>query len=304
MTISKIILVCRELDRLCEFYRRAFGFVQAEQTKVTDPAFGTLIGVPGAQARVAALRLGRQLIEVVEIAPHGRRYPAEVQGWSPLFQHFAIVVSDIDVAYARLREVDGWTAISRAGPQTLPLSSGGVTAFKFRDPEGHPLELIAFPSVGIPRPWRGQANGIHLGIDHSAISVADTGRSVAFYAQFGLQRVGGSENFGPEQERLDNIRDAHVTVTALADSQSSPPHLELLCYRGNFDRGTVIAGANDVAATRLVLESSDRRTFQALIASNEAALVAGPVELDSGTLYAMLHDPDGHLLHLQTQSGK
>ena len=47
--------------------------------------------------------------------------------------------------YARLSAHAGWTTISTDGPQLLPASSGGVTAYKFRDPEGHPLELIAFP---------------------------------------------------------------------------------------------------------------------------------------------------------------
>ena len=35
-----------------------------------------------------------------------------------------------------------FTTISRNGPEALP---GGVVAFKFRGPDGHPLELIQFP---------------------------------------------------------------------------------------------------------------------------------------------------------------
>lgn len=38
----------------------------------------------------------------------------------------------------------------------LPESSGGVTAFKFRDPDGHPLELLAFPDGKVPSRWGAQ----------------------------------------------------------------------------------------------------------------------------------------------------
>ena len=108
------------------------------------------------------------------------------------FQHFAIVVADMALAYRRLCSVSGWTAISIDGPQRLPPSSGGVSAFKFRDPDGHPLELLAFPDGRWPAQWRARSNGdLALGIDHSAISVSDSARSIAFYQAWvcGWRRV-------------------------------------------------------------------------------------------------------------------
>ena len=47
-------------------------------------------------------------------------------------------------AWRRARDA-GAAPISREGPVTLPRSAGGVTAVKFRDPEGHPLEFLQFP---------------------------------------------------------------------------------------------------------------------------------------------------------------
>ena len=105
------------------------------------------------------------------------------------FQHFAIVVSDMDLALAQLRGAPGWTPISIGGPQRLPQRSGGVTAFKFQDPDGHPLELLAFPEHAVPPHWTERsAYGIFLGIDHSAISVRDTAISTAFYQSLGFSR--------------------------------------------------------------------------------------------------------------------
>ena len=89
-------------------------------------------------------------------------------------------------AYARLAAQPGWNTISTDGPQVLPASSGGVTAYKFRDPEGHPLELLAFPPDAIPARWQKVSATGCLGIDHSAISVVDTDQSIKFYERLGL----------------------------------------------------------------------------------------------------------------------
>src|SRR5262249_25717905 len=76
-----------------------------------------------------------------------------------------------------------FTPISVGGPQILPPRNGSVRAFKFRDPDGHPLELLYFPP-GQGRPiWHQQArDDTFLGIDHSAIGISDTSVSLAFYA--------------------------------------------------------------------------------------------------------------------------
>jgi hypothetical protein len=53
-----------------------------------------------------------------------------------------------------------------------------VTAFKFRDHDGHPLELLAFPEGRVPGPGRtANGTGPFLGVDHTAIAVRDTARS-------------------------------------------------------------------------------------------------------------------------------
>ncbi len=185
-------------------------------------------------------------------------------GWSPLFQHCAIRVADMAAAMARLDRVGGWRPISTDGPQTLPPNTGGVTAFKFRDPDGHPLELLAFPDR--------RDGPLFAGIDHSAISVADVGRSIAFYEALGLRVAGRSLNAGIEQSRLDAIDGATVDVVSLALPSGTPPHVELLGYRGAFDRAAWPPVAiDDVVSTALVFESG-RSTA------------------------ATLRDPDGHVL--------
>ena len=284
--ITALRLVTADAARLAAFYADAFGFVPAPPPTDDLAAVARLLGLDG-HVHASALRLGRQTIELLTVAPAGRPYPAGSGSADTVFQHAALVVSDMDAAMARLSAVPGWTPISTHGPERLPASSGGVTAFKFRDPEGHPLEFLAFPAEAMPAAWRETGAGPCLGFDHSAIAVADTAASLTFYASLGLSRDTGSLNHGPTQSRMDAVRDAVVEVTGLGVS-GAPPHLELLCYRNGTVRTPT--AANDVAATQVAFAVADRATLDAL--ADEVA------DLGNGRCAALLRDPDGHRLWL------
>jgi catechol 2,3-dioxygenase-like lactoylglutathione lyase family enzyme len=123
--------------------------------------------------------------------------------------------------------------ISCEGPQRLPVASGGVVAFKFRDPDGHPLELIGFPpGMGNAR-WHGRGrSGATIGIDHFALSVSAIEQSIAFYQRtFGFNIDARQVNSGPEQGRLDGLKAPIVEIVAMSSGESDTPHLELLAYR-------------------------------------------------------------------------
>jgi catechol 2,3-dioxygenase-like lactoylglutathione lyase family enzyme len=240
--------------RLSEFYQCALDFRVHETGRLSGPDFDRLMGVIGGASAIS-LGLGDSVVELLQFDRPGRPYPADIASSDLTFQHFAIVVANIQRAYQRLVSVGGWTAISTDGPQQLPASSGGVTAFKFRDPDGHPLELLAFPDRQMPEHWQARSSGsLFLGIDHSAISVADSAASIAFYQGLGLCVATRSLNTGPEQELLDAVNHAQVEVTALEPKQSTP-HVELLCYRSARCSEQSVVRSNDVAATRLVFEA-------------------------------------------------
>ena len=186
-------------------------------------------------------------------------------GW---FQHLALVTNDITAAHARLTGTADWDAITTGGaPVQLPQSSGGVTAFKFRDPEGHPLELLAFPEGNTPPHWAASvAAGPCIGIDHSAIVVTDAGASIAFYEGFGLAVSSRSRNQGPEQQALDGDRIVEVDVTGLSHDGATP-HLELLAYAAPTVRPGK-AGPADIACTRSVLTYAE--------AGQSACILADP----------------------------
>ena len=67
-----------------------------------------------------------------------------------------------------------------------------------------------------------------LGIDHTALAVSNTGRSIRFYRRLGLRVAYRSRNFGPAQARLDGLPGARAGITGLRSPASSGPGIELL----------------------------------------------------------------------------
>lgn len=250
--VHHLRLCCAQAKSMAHFYESALGFRQLAVEHLSGARAQERFGVAGRTLRIT-LELGAQQVKLLQFVDQpGRAYPAGTRASDLIFQHFAIVVSDMADAMIQLGATAGWTAITTGGPQPLPASSSGVTAFKFRDPEGHPLELLEFPPNAIPPRWQHVPGyGPFLGIDHSAISVADSARSVAFYASLGLAISGRSVNDGPAQARLDGLADPVVDVIAMRPG-GEPPHLELLGYRNTSQARSLELRSNDVAATCVV----------------------------------------------------
>ena len=258
--IAGFRLVTEDAGKLARFFVEAFGASVTEPKPISSAELARLeLSGGGTRTR---LRVGDQWIDLDRYERAGRPYPAGVGGNDTCFQHFALVTNDAAAAWARAREA-GAIPISRDGPVTLPPSSGGVTAVKFRDPDGHPLELLQF-APGADVSWDG--TGV-LGIDHSAFSVADVDRSRLFYEEWGLGCDDATVNRGREQASLDGMDGAVVEVVPMIPRRVDPPHLELLGYRSPEPHVAEPPVPNDVAATRVVW-----------IAERDA----------------LLQDPDGH----------
>ncbi len=291
--VARLALVVSDLHESERFFVEAFDFVATGRGE-NDSAFADLMGLPAATSRYVTATLGDQEIVLLQFDPPGSPYPPGSTSSDLWFQHFAIIVSDMAKAYAQLEAAGRFTPISQGGPVTLP---GGIEAFKFRDLEGHPLELLAFPKDGGPEHWRARrGRELFLGIDHSAISVGDTATSTRFFEGcFGLKQSEQQENKGPEQSRMDDVPEARVTVTGLAPDVA-PPHVEMLGYLVGERRP--IAGdtrSNDIAATYFVLETADiEPIIEALTAASVRFVSPGIVTFGDGTRAISVLDPDGH----------
>ncbi len=303
IAVERISVTVVDLDRTERFYRDGLGFVTLGRHRSADPAMARLVGVEGAATDTLLMRLGRDEVEFVSYRRPGRPYPADSKSPDLWFQHFAVIVSDMDAAYRRLQRM-GVAAITRGGPQTLPEQNGHVRAFKFRDPDGHPLELLYFPAGQGRALWHRPAEGaIFLGIDHSAIGVSGTAASNGFYrGLLGMSAVYEVTNRGPTQEALDGTHDAVVRITGLHPSSPDGPGIEFLDYRAppGGRAAPVDTRSDDVVHVHLVLLVADFDKQIRTLEENHVLFVsAGVVTFADGSRAAMVRDPDGHALLLE-----
>ena len=306
LATGPVAIVVSDLDRASAFYADVLGFAKTGEAEVAGDAWERLEGVFGVRMRIATLRLGDESIALVQyLAPRGRPVPQDARANDHDFQHIAIVVRDMPRAYARLREHGVEHASS--GPQRLPASipaAAGIEAFYFRDPDGHYLEILAFPpDKGDPR-WHRPGDDLFLGIDHTAIVVADTDAALRLYRDvLGLRVAGESENRGVEQEHLNNVRGAHLRITTLRPP--SGPGIELLEYLAPRDGRPAPRDerANDLANWQTRVTVADpQRAVAALHATHARIVSDGVVALSDdplgATRAAVVRDRDGHDLEI------
>ena len=229
--VDSVAVTVSNLERAVDFYSKVLTFEKVADREVAGEAYEHLLGVFGLRVRSARMRLGDEYLELQQfLAPTGRPVPVDSHSNDRWFQHVAIIVSDMSAAYARLRSFNVEHASS--GPQRLPdwnPDAGGIEAFYFRDPDGHVLEVLQFPPGKGQSKWQAHDGRLFLGIDHTAIVVADTAASLHFYRDvLGMRISGTSDNYGTEQEHLNNVFGAHLRITALRAAHG--PGIEFLEY--------------------------------------------------------------------------
>jgi len=249
------------MDRVLSFYTNVLPFQVVSDTKAEH-------------ARTVRLKLGDEFFELTDyLTLESRPIPADSRSNDRWFQHIAIIVSDMDKAYAQLRQHNVQQVST--GPQTIPASNkaaAGIRAYYFRDPDGHNLEILWFPPGKGAERWH-KTDRLFLGIDHTAIAVGDTEASLKFYRdKLGFKVAGESENYGVEQEHLNNVAGAHLHITSVRGA--SGPAIEFLEYLAPRDGRPYPADSH----------GNDLWQWQTkLISTNRAGLI---------------RDPDGHALLL------
>jgi catechol 2,3-dioxygenase-like lactoylglutathione lyase family enzyme len=283
------------LQRSVAFYTGVLDFDE-EEIKDTSTIARLEPGMPATtRAQTAHLVLGDECLDLNEYkSPRGRPYPSHPRGNDREFQHIAIVVSNMDQAFSRLRTA-GVRFVSNE-PQTLPAwnkDAGGIKAFYFRDPDGHYLELIYFPPGKGQAKWQARSGKLFLGIDHTAIVVSDIRRSIEFYqGQLHFNVTGRSDNYGLEQEHLSSVSHAHVLIASLRVDCGIG--IELLDYVTPTSGRSIPADSrpDDIASWQTPLELASKSSSLKEDGAHWVALPAGRA--------AWIKDPDGHRLELVT----
>lgn len=218
--VESVGFTVSDMDKAIAFYTQVLPFEKVSDTEIWGEDFEHFSGVFGARARVVRLKLGNETIELTEyLTPQGRPIPVDSRSNDKWFQHIAIIVSDMDKAYQILRK--NKVRHASTGPQTLPAyitAAAGIRAFYFKDFDNHVLEILEFPEGrGLPK-WHDleKSGKLFLGIDHTAIVVGSSDESLQFYRDaLGLAVAGTSDNYGTEQEHLNNVFGAKLHITGL-----------------------------------------------------------------------------------------
>ena len=302
VAVEAVGMTVSDLDRAIEFFSTILSFEKVSEIELWGSEHERLQGVFGLRMRIARMQLGDELIELTEyLTPRGRPIPVDSRSNDHWFQHIAIIVSDMDRAYRRLR--DHGVEHSSTAPQTLPdwnEAAGGIKAFYFKDPDGHALEILQFPpDKGDPK-WHRENEDLFLGIDHTAIVVSDTGSSLEFYRDhLGLEVAGESENYGIEQERLNNVFGARLRITALRASKG--PGIEFLEYLAPGDGRPMPRDirANDLFHWQTVLITRDAEAAaQNLRAEGYWFVSPSVIRIGPQLKSVIVRDPDGHAMQL------
>jgi len=304
--VESVGFTVADTDRAIDFYSRILTFGKISDVEVWGEPYERLQGVFGARMRVVRMKLGDEIIELTEyLAPKGRPIPVDMRSNDRAFQHIAIIVTDMAKAYSLLRSHK--VTHASTGPQRLPdwnKNAGGIEAFYFKDPDGHHLEILAFPPGKGDAKWHRSGDRLFLGIDHTAIVVENTESSLRFYRDtLGMQVAGESENYGTEQEHLNNVFGARLRITAVR--AQAGPGIEFLEYKTPRDGRPYPADAraNDLVhwQTRLAGRNLERAA-ERLAAARTTFVSRGIVEIPRAMLGfekgILVRDPDGHAVQL------
>jgi catechol 2,3-dioxygenase-like lactoylglutathione lyase family enzyme len=306
VAVPVVGLTVSDMERSLEFYTRVLPFRVEADVEAAGPEWEALTGVFGVRVRIARLRLGDERLELMEYVAAsvpGRPAPVDSRSHDRWFQHVAIIVSNMDSAYRLLRAHRVRSAST--GPQLLPKSipgAVGIRAFYFRDPDGHPLEILQFPPDKGDARWQ-RRDALFLGIDHTAIVVGDTERSLSFYRDLlGLRVAGESRNQGTEQEHLNNVEGARLRITALRSP--SGPGVELLEYLAPTDGRPIPADQrpNDLTHWQTGIQVRSLAELEPRLDSAGTIRVSRQVVQGNRNFGAahgvLIKDPDGHVVQL------
>lgn len=304
LKLEKVSITVSSLEKVLPFYEEVLSFQKISEYQWEGEALQRFTGLQeeGLKAQIALLQLGSDQIELVEFIGESRQLslPPDSKSNDLWFQHIAIVVKDMEKAYQHLR-LHKVTFVS-SSPQQLPEylpEAAGISAFYFRDPDGHNLELIHFPKGRENPKWQQQNDQVFLGIDHTAIGIEDTDASQAFYETIlGLKIKGESENYGTEQEHLNQVFGAHLMITGLAAREGYG--LEFLDYLAPPGGRPYPVDSRPTDLwhwhTTVSVENLDL-IYKKLQEARQEFISEGIVQLN-GRRGFLVRGPDGHALHI------
>jgi glyoxylase I family protein len=133
---SHTCIAVSDMEVSLPFYRDLLGLDVFFDVELEGSPMEVVTGETGARGRMVGGVLGGTVVELLEFAHRSFAQPTE-----PMlgYTNISLSVRDVDAALA---------AISAAGlqPEQQPVEIGGVRMFFIRDPDGTPIEFVAYPN--------------------------------------------------------------------------------------------------------------------------------------------------------------
>ncbi len=307
--VKEVTMTVSDLNASINFYTDVLSFKKISIDTLQNKELNALFNLEyeGLKVVKAKLQIGEEFIQLMQfIQPtDGKLIPEDSQSNDLWFQHIAIVVNDMDKAYAILKKhkVVHVSTMPQELPEYIP-AAAGIKAFYFRDPDGHNLEVIYFPKdKGNPKWQNNTSNSPFIGIDHTAIGVSDTDVGITYYSDIlGLDVAGNSTNYGPEQEHLNQVFGAHLLITGLKATKGFG--IEFLQYIAP-PGGRVYPEDSEVTDlwhwhTTIKVKNIET-LFKELMSQNHLEIISTRITISKelklgGNKAFMARDPDGHAL--------
>ena len=166
--VDSVAMTVGNLDVSRAFYENVLKFQFLSETEVSGEAYEHLYGVFGLRLHIVTLKLGDERLQLEQfIAPQGRPFPVDSRSNDRWFQHVAIIVSDMDRAFAWLREHNVHLS-PRAAPKCFLNRTNRLPAFQpsiFGIPTGTTWKCCIF------RTTRETPNGMSILADCFSVSI-------------------------------------------------------------------------------------------------------------------------------------
>ncbi|MFN0094982.1 MAG: VOC family protein [Dehalococcoidia bacterium] len=138
--IHHIAVNTPDLDRLVDFYVKAFGFEplrpQVGPGWRDNALIDSIVGLRGSAARSQMLRAGTCYLEVFEYSAPAAREAGAAAPNDHAYTHFGVVVDDIDAECERLAALGMRFTLER------PAELGNLKAVYGYDPDGNIIEIL------------------------------------------------------------------------------------------------------------------------------------------------------------------
>jgi len=302
--VDAIGVTVSDMDRAVDFYSE-FSLSKRSQTRgrerrlrTSDRGFWT--------ARPCRQNApGDESIELTEyLAPKGRPIPVDSRSNDAGSAH-AIIVSDMDKAYRFLRQNKSSTHLQgrnafRTGTE-MRLAS---RLFTSRIRTDIPSRYCNFRPIRARRNASADRQAV-LGHRPYGNRSLGHGRQPQVYRDLlGLRVAGESENYGTEQEHLNNVFGAHLRITALRGAKG--PGIELLEYLAPRDGRPFPADerSNDIVHRQTLLLTHDaqataRQAHETMVNFVSSGVVANQTGQLGFTKVFVVRDPDGHAVEIE-----